>query len=702
MEIYVMIDNFCNRVSYEKCNYGGKELKADNLSLLEFIGASKRTFYIPVYQRNYDWKKIQCVTLFKDIASIAMDAGRASHFMGTIVYVEGGSTATFRAFTVIDGQQRLTTIMLLLKAIVDSSKDEELKADIYETYLTNRRCPETLRIKLKPMKSDAQNFQKIIDNQFEHVKESAILMNYQLFMDLIDKSDLTPEKVYEGIQKLEIVYIELNQKKENPQLIFESLNSTGLDLTQADLIRNYLLMGQEYCKQERLYNQYWTKLEQMLPDSMISDYVRDYLTLKTGNIPNKDDVYSSFKRYYHKLQNEDSECFLEELTTYGKYYSWFKFCHCPDTNINERLLQLQKLKSTVVYPFLLSIFEDFYRHHKIEEHHICLTMDVILSYVMRRLLCEMPTNVLNKVFATMAKDMERFDGLPLHEKVVSVLAGKKGKAVFPNNSTLRERLLSRNSYKFPHIKFVLEQIERRKSKETVVFDSLTIEHIMPQTLSVKWKLDLGKGAQETYEKYLHCIGNLTLSGYNSELSNGSFDEKRMLYSQSNICITKDIAKCEQWKEGEILARSEALVNDVTEIWKCPNIINNVNIEMDTRTEFDFTDEVNVTGRTPIELEIIGEVFSVSSWRDFLKKICEFFYEYDRQIFRSLRMHNDFQGKTMKIIDDNSANMRAPIKIAEDLYIEANRSANDILNYCKLIMEKFEGVEELSSYKLKSI
>lgn len=544
--------------------------------------------------------------------------------------------------------------MILLKAIVDSIDDEDLKEDIFESYLINRRCPESLRIKLKPMKEDARNFQRLIDNQINDMEETQIFNNYKLFKELLKESILSPEQIYEGVQKLEIVYIELNEQKENPQLIFESLNSTGLDLTQADLIRNYLLMGKEYYTQEALYNKYWLKLEKMLPDAMISDYIRDYLTLKTGNIPNKDDVYSSFKGYYRELENYDSEGFLEELTTYGEYYSWFKFCNCPDININ------------------------------------------------RRLLCEMPTNALNKVFATMAKDVERFSGMALSEKVICVLSGKKGKVIFPNDNILKEHMMTRNAYKFPHIKFVLEQIERNKSKETVTFDSLTIEHIMPQTLTAKWKIDLGKRAQEIYDKYLHCLGNLTLSGYNSELSNASFNEKQALYSKSNICITKSIAQYDHWGETEILNRGETLIEDIKKIWICPDTINNINLEVDTRTEFDFTDEVNVTGRTPVELEIIGEVFSVTSWRDFMKKVCEFLYEYDAQVFRSLTKHNDFKGKSIRIIDDNDSNMRSPLKIAEGLYIETNRSANDILNYCKLIIEKFDGVEELSSYKLKAI
>ena len=275
-------------------------MKADNLEFLVFI-EGKKTFCIPVYQRNYDWKRTQCITLFKDIEKIAVDDSRQSHFLGTIVYVEGDSSANFRQFIVIDGQQRLTSIMLLLKAIVDLTDNEKLKQEIKEDYLINRLAKdESLRIKLKPMKSDLRNYQKLIDDQIHEMEESQILLNYNLFLDLINQSNLTPEELYHGIQKLEIVYIQLAKEIENPQLIFESLNSTGLDLTQADLIRNYLLMGQKYSQQEKLYCNYWVKLEKMLPDAMISDFIRDYLTLKSGIIHNKDKVYNAFKEHYLK------------------------------------------------------------------------------------------------------------------------------------------------------------------------------------------------------------------------------------------------------------------------------------------------------------------------------------------------------------------------------------------------------------------
>lgn len=676
-------------------------MKADNLSFLEFI-EGKRTFYIPVYQRNYDWKRIQCMALFKDIENIAINKNRNSHFLGTIVYVEGESLANFRKFIVIDGQQRLTSIMILLKAVLDLTDNEDLKLEIEQSYLTNRFSPEPLKIKLKPMKQDADNFHKLINNQIKDMGESQILLNYNLFIDLIKESDLSPQEIYQGIQKLEIVYIHLAKENENPQLIFESLNSTGLDLTQADLIRNYLLMGQDYSQQERLYSDYWIKLEQLLPDAMISDFIRDYLTLKTRIIPNKDKVYTNFKEYYQRMDNYDSEGFLDELKTYGEYYSWFKYCNSPDEEVNKRLSQLQRLKSTVVYPFLLNIFEDCYMYHNIDTSMICNVLDIILSYVMRRLLCEMPTNALNKVFASMAKDIGRYEGKSLCDKVALVLASKKGKAVFPDDSLLKEKLMLRNSYKFLHIKYILEQIERRQGKEIVKFDELTIEHIMPQTLSAKWKIDLGKKAAEIYERYINCIGNLTLTGYNSEISNKSFEEKKNIYKESNIYINKHLAAFDTWGEAEIIKRSEWIINEICSIWKCPDIITSGEASVDTRTEFDITDEADVTGRTPCELEICGEIFSVDSWRSFLKSVCMKMYEYDAQIFRSLARHKDFKGRSKRIINETSDNMKAPQKIAENVYLEMNLSANEALNYAKLVIDKYEGIEEECSYKLKPL
>lgn len=413
-------------------------------------------------------------------------------------------------------------------------------------------------------------------------------------------------------------------------------------------------------------------------------------------------MYDSFKDYYLKAGNYDAEGFLDELTTYGTYYSWFKYCNSPSEEINERLSQLQRLKSTTVYPFLLNIFEDMYMYHNINEQMLCKTLDVILSYVMRRLLCEMPTNALNKVFSSMANDITRYENKALCDKVALVLAGKRGKTIFPDNTLLRENLLTRDSYKFPHIKYVLECVERRKGKEIVNFDKLSIEHIMPQTLNAKWRISLGKKASEIHEKYLHILGNLTLTAYNSEMANAGFDEKKKVYAQSNVYMNQEICGFEFWGEAQILKRTNLLIEETSAIWRCPDAVSASNSGPDTRTDFDITDEVNVTGRTPCELEIFGEIIPVDTWRGFLKNICMQMYEFDPQIFRSLLRHKDFKGRSKRIISDTAENMRTPQKIAEGIYLEMNLSANDALNYAKLVVDKYDGMDKDCSYKLKPV
>lgn len=677
-------------------------MKADNINLLEFISTSKRTFKIPVYQRNYDWKKTQCLTLFRDIEKIAKDKNRSIHFLGTMVYIQGEDTANFREFIVIDGQQRLTSIMLLLKALKERIVDTDTQEDIYENYLINKRAPEEYRIKLKPMKQDYKIYKEIINGDIDGLSESPILSNYKYFLELIDSSSLDPKEIYYGIQKLEIVYIQLSRENENPQLIFESLNSTGLDLTQADLIRNYLLMGEEYSKQEELYSNYWVKIENLLPDMLISDFIRDYLTLKTGTIPNKDKVYINFKDYYQQLSNYNVDKLLGELKTYGKYYSWFKYCNCPDEDINNRLVELQRLKSTVVYPFLLSIFEEWYVCKNITNEELKLALDVIISYVLRRLVCDLPTNALNKVFASLAKEIskDKYRDLELNKKISIVLINKKGKAAFPNDILLKECFVNKDFYHFKQGKFILEEIELNKSKEKVKLDGTTIEHVMPQKLTSKWKVDLGKKYNDIHERNINKIGNLTLTGYNSELSNKSFSEKKEFFKNSNINLNRDFSNYDIWNEVSIEKRSNSLFESAIKIWKYPLIEERyINNEIDTG-EFEIMDDIDVTGRSPYEIQVCGSKYSVNSWREFFTCICTVMYEYDPQIFKTLIKHNDFKGRKKRIITDDISNLIKPAEIADGIYIEKNLSANDALNYSKLVVEKYEGMENEIVYKIK--
>ncbi|MDU1004437.1 MAG: DUF262 domain-containing protein [Clostridium butyricum] len=677
-------------------------MEAQKINMLELIDG-KRVFSIPVYQRNYDWKISNCKRLFNDIEKIAKDDKRDSHFLGTIVYVDGKKTANFREFIVIDGQQRLTSVMLLLKALETSSEDEGLKEDIHERYLINKRGPEDLKIKLKPIKSDSVVYEMILNNEEVQNTESNIYLNYNYYLDLIKESGLTPEEIFNGVEKLEIVYIALDGEKENPQLIFESLNSTGLDLTQADLIRNYLLMGQSYSVQEELYRKYWTSIEKLLPDALISDFVRDYITLKTTVIPNKDKVYESFKNYYESLENYTAEGLLEELLTFAKYYSWFRYYNSPYEGLNNKLEELGRLKSTVVYPFLLNLFEDCFIYNTFKINELEDVLNLIISYVLRRMVCEIPTNALNKVFCYLSRDIDKMDNddKSILEKVTISLLRLKGKGIFPNNNMLKEYILTKDFYNFKQCKYFLYKIESYGCKENIDENDLTIEHIMPQKLTTIWRVDLGKKYAEIHGKYLHRIGNLTLSGYNSELSNKSFTEKKQILTESNLKLNRDLIKYCSWSQNEIEDRALELFNRCIEIWNYPEGDYQICLEENTtKYEFDIMEEVNVTGREVYQLIILGMEYSIGSWREFFKTICTKMYEYDSQIFTSLVKHKDFKGRVKRIIDVTDENMIKPIKVSESIYIEQNLSANDALNYSKLVVEKFEGMENEISYKIR--
>lgn len=675
-------------------------MKADNINLLEFLGSSKRTFNIPVYQRNYDWKKENCKRLFDDLIKI-IKLNKEGHFLGTIVYVDGDKSANFREFVVIDGQQRLTSTMLLLKVLYECIEDEYIRQDILEDYLINKRAPERLRLKLKPIKSDFDVYNRIINDEDLEEEHSNLYNNYKYFHELIELSEISPKEIFKAVQKLEIVYIQLDSEKENPQLIFESLNSTGLDLSQADLIRNFLLMGEPYERQDYLYKQYWIKIEMLLPSTIISDFIRSYITLKNQYIPNKDKVYEEFKLYVETLGIYDVKDILIEILSFAKFYSYFVYCNCKNNKINDRLEQLQRLKSTTAYPFILSIFEECYSKFNIDEDEVVKCLDVIISYVFRRIICDIPKNALNKIFASLHKDVLKIEEeLSLHEKVFVALLNKKGKAIFPRDENFKEKFVTKDVYNFKQNKYLLEKLECKNSKERIDFNDVTIEHIMPQALTPKWQVDLGKRYKDIHTKYLHRVGNLTLSGYNGELSNKSYSEKKRILEESNIYLNRELIKYEYWNEDTISKRGHELFKKAKVIWPLLDVkINSIN-DNDIRNEFELMEDNNVTGREPYEINIVGERIIISSWREFFRMVCSKMYEYDGELFDSLLKHKDFEGRRKTIIAKGEEELKNPFKISDNVYIEQNLSANDALNYSKLIVEKFEGMEDEIKYKIR--
>ncbi len=669
-------------------------MEAGKIRLVELINANKRTFNIPVYQRNYDWKNLQCERLFKDIENIALYNNEIEHFLGTIVFVVERTLPTFTEYILIDGQQRITSIMLLIKALYDSIDEDYIKQDILESFLTNRNAPEKYRVKLKSIESDRVAYEQVISGEVNNL-DSNIVNNYLLFKKLIEDSELEPVQLYEALNYIDIVFISLDKgkKSENPQMIFESLNSTGLSLTQADLIRNYLLMNHSYEKQEYLYNEYWLRIENKITNAKISDFVRDYLTMKTGRIPVKNNVYNEFKGYIKNDNVIDEEGVLEDLLIYSKYYSWFLLCKSPYALINDLLQQIQQLKSTVIYPILLFVFEDCFEYNTIDINELIDILKVFISYLYRRMACGYATNALNKVFAAFPNDLKKIIKGTYKEKVLEILTNKTGTAIFPRNEEFKSAFINKNFYATKLDMYTLYQLEKHKNKEVVSLNQdITIEHIMPQKLTPIWRRDLGKKYDEIHLEYLHTIGNLTLTAYNGNLSNKSFKDKKDILINSNIAISRNINNYMEWNESSIKDRAEKMFSIASETWDLPSEYNKLlgdSKEFNYNMEYNLTDGTNFTGEVPRKVIIGGIEYSIDSWRDLLRKISDELYYLDKEIFKSLIYHKDFEGVSKKRINDTEENMNFSYQVGEGIYIDLHGSAVEIVNYCVLIAEKFE-------------
>lgn len=665
-------------------------MKADDISIEDFLSANKTRFIIPVYQRNYDWKEKNCQQLLDDIIGL-MDAKRKSHFLGSIVYVTNSDTDSIdlREYVIIDGQQRLTTATLFLKALHDSSDDDDLKEEILENFLINKRLSDKNKLKLKPIKKDDEAFQKLLKNDLDTINQNSnIYRNYLFFKNKMD--DFGNHKgIFNGFKKLFVVHIALNRRDDNPQLIFESINSTGVSLSQADLIRNFLLMDKEADEQNELFETFWLKIEDNLTSENISMFVRDYLTMKQNKIPNKDDTYETFK-YFVNDQKMGTDELLAELLNFSKIYKTFLFD--SDEVYSTHLKNLRQLKTSTVYPFLLPIIQE-YNEGKIIQKELLNTFNIIESYVIRRMVCNKPTNALNKIFASLyfeIKSIQNFSYEKFSNYFVSILLSKKGSGTFPNDEEFRGEFCSRDAYNLKNIKFILLRLENKDYNEKVDGAILSIEHVMPQTLSTAWKVKLGDKYQLVHDKYLHNIGNLSLSGDNTQLSNNSFEEKKqILNSQSSLRLNRYFLDLTSWDEEEMNKRSSSLFEDAKAIWNYPkDLVLQIEIEDEDKEFYTLDDEVDVTGKKPLYFEFSGEKVKVESWSELFLKAIEKLYEYDENIAKSLLFDDDFSGKKQRILSSMEGNIRKPFQLKEGFFIETNLSAKSILNYTKLICEKF--------------
>lgn len=587
-----MIHNINLRYKFFGDFYIGDDfLQAGETTLNKLLNTS-RQFIVPIFQRNYSWQKSQYEQLWFDILRASKFKEKQNHFIGSIVYIDMGTPAGRpQQLLLIDGQQRLTTISILLCAIKDYVQKFNLEtklinlAKIKNQFLYNSDEIDEDRYKLLLNVQDKETYIKLIDNTIFTVNKPAtnIIKCYEFFYERIEdfiKQHGQIDEIYAGIFKLSLVSISLDKDSDNPQMIFESMNSTGKDLSQTDLLRNYLLMDLTPEKQTRLYKTYWKPIEELFGEDIYKNdlnkfdyFIRDFLTLKsdTGYICKINNVYENFKRYY--LDNNcEKFAVLKDLFTYAKYYACIDLLQEKDDELKLYWQEFKKLDSHVVYPFLLKLYDDYSRQILIKEDFKKI-LQVVISYLWRRAICEIPTNSLSKTFATLYQAVDKDDYV---NSVIKAFVFKSSYKRFPSDYEVREKLQTKDIYHFRLRKYLLEALENYYHKEPIDLNTAnyTIEHIMPQNIehNLSWQQMLGEDWQEVHSLYLHTLGNLTITGYNAEMSNKSFVEKvngESGFKHSHLKLSESIAQCDVWNKKAIQRRTNILTDIILKIWKYP-------------------------------------------------------------------------------------------------------------------------------------
>lgn len=555
-------------------------MKATEAKLLNFLKKSPQ-FVIPIYQRTYSWTEQQCRQLWDDILRAGSSKDISAHFIGSVVYIEKGlyQVSSQSPLLVIDGQQRLTTTMLILEALSRHLGNMEplegfSAKKLRNYYLLNPLEDGELGYKLLLTQTDKDSLLSLV-TQKELPKDCSLRVreNFEFFDEQINNLEGDLVSLCRGLSKLIIVDIALSRDQDNPQLIFESMNSTGKALSQADLIRNFILMGLEPQHQTTLYNDCWRPMElefgQEGYGAYFDSFMRHYLTVKTGDIPRIGEVYEAFKQHAYKVENEGVSIdeLVKEIYSYSKYFCSMALGKEKNMLLALAFKDLRELKVDVAYPFLLELYFDFHNGN-LSEEDFHETVRLIESYVFRRAVCAIPTNSLNKTFANFHKSLSKKAYL---ESIKAHLLGLKSYRRFPSDEEFKRELVVRDLYNFRSRSYWLRRFENFERKERVLVDEYTIEHIMPQNnnLSSKWKEELGNEWQRVHETWLHTIGNLTLTGYNSEYSDKPFNQKRDMeggFKYSPLRLNDGLGSVDKWNENSLQIRADKLAKIASRVW----------------------------------------------------------------------------------------------------------------------------------------
>ncbi|MCR5802641.1 MAG: DUF4268 domain-containing protein [Clostridia bacterium] len=686
-------------------------MKGSETKLLEYMEGAKKRFVIPVYQRNYDWKTENCKQLYDDLIKVVRN-NRKSHFFGSIVssYQPNGR---YTEYLVIDGQQRLTTVSLLLLAMFRLIKEgkvipktETMAQEIFEDYLVDKHQPKETRVKLKPVKNDRSAFEKLFDVDDEKDKQSNLTYNYEYFYNRIQKEEISIEELYDALFALEIINIELTAD-DDPQLIFESLNSTGMALSEGDKIRNYILMGLPASLQNDYYEKYWNRIE-LCTNYDVSMFVRDYLSVKQQAIPSMSKIYVTFKAYVEEKELE-TEPLLIDLLEYAKFYELLLKGKTPDKKLNACIYRLNRLETTITRPFFLEVL-------RMQKEGFLNTIDSVReiflfteNYLFRRNICDLPTNALNKIFLMLHREIVRYDGTADNylEKFKYALLAKTERGRFPRDEEFADAIGTRQIY-LMNIKnkaYIMERFENYgidEDKEIYAHlddGTYSIEHVMPQHLSPSWVEALGEDYEEIHETWLHRLGNLTLTAYNSKYSNNAFEEKRDMpkgFRESGLRMNTWIAAKNKWTLAEIEERSDLMVTRALTIWPIPE--SSFKPAEKQYDSYSLEDDVDLSGRELVRFGYKNTEQPVDSWIIMQERVVKMLHAEDKSVLSHLANTDNPDDDLNDYVSSNPSNLRGALEIDEGIYMERNTSTNTKISMLRKFFKAYgQNPEDLVFY-----
>jgi len=652
-------------------------MKADEKDI-ESIIEGKKQYVVPLFQRAYVWKNKHWETLWDDLLELASSNElNENHFFGSFVTMPLEGNNRVNQFLLIDGQQRLTTIFVLLAIIRNEAEakteasTQELANEIKHQYLLNSSYSGN-SIKLRPTKlqGDEACFEQIIRGE-ECTIDNRIKDAFSFFSKLVSKTTVAIDILTRVItRKLKVVHLELD-KGDDPYKIFESLNAKGEELSQADLIRNYFFMRIDEELVQEHYDAYWQPIQQKLGDNL-SEYMRHY-SMKDSAMVKKNEVYFTLKKRHDKLKTSDEV--VNSLKDLAKFASYYEKLLDPDRETNEeireRIFRLNQIEITVAYPFVLNLYADYEKPQGISEYKFTEILDLLENFLVRRFICKVPTRGLNYVFSYLYGKVSQYGNL------VEGVKGELSKQKYPANSQFVDAFKTlqlynkKSSETLKKAKFLLGRLDSFKNKEpvNVSHSDITIEHVMPQKLTPEWEKMLGDNWQTIHKTLCNTIGNLTLSGDNPKLARLGFFRKQKILQESNLRLNRYFANLSQWDEEAIRQRTDSLAQIALKIWPYFGEI---------QTDSNLTAH-DMKGKKPLAVIIMGDSYAVSSWRDVMQRTLEVLIDRDADAFDKLieKFPQYIAGKKQ---------FRSSRQLSNGSYIETNIDARSIYKFCREIIE----------------